>query len=108
MAEFRDILSATQEKLLALFSRVSPLNDDNFIAKMDHAAAQLGVNHSQLVCALGFNGHTQDLSEILSVLGFSSQQLLSYRGNELFSTDTYDRLDIDNVLDTVLPDEKSS
>lgn len=99
MAEFRDILSATQEKLIALFSCVSPLNDDNFIAKIDHAAAQLGVNHSQLVCALGFNGHMRELGEILSAVGFSSHKLLSYRRNELFSTDTYERLDIDNVLD---------
>ncbi len=99
MAEFRDILVASEEKLVALFHRVRPLRHDDFIAKIDHTAAQLGVSHAQLVCALGFNGNIRDLTDILSVIGFSSYKLLSYRRNELFSTDTYDHLDIDNILD---------
>lgn len=99
MAEFRDILVASEEKLVALFHRVKPLHHDNFIAKIDHTAAQLGISHAQLVCALGFNGNIRDLTDILSVIGFSSYKLLSYRRNEIFSTDTYDNLDIDNILD---------
>lgn len=99
MAEFREILVATEEKLVQLFYRVKPLQRDNFIAKINHTASQLGVNHPQLVCALGFNKNIRDLTDILSVIGFSSYKLLSYRRNELFSTDTYDGLDIDNVLD---------
>lgn len=99
MAEFRDILTATEEQLVQIFYRVKPLKQKNFIAKIDHTAAQLGVNHEQLVCALGFNKHIRDLTDILSVIGFSSYKLLSYRRNEIFSTDTYIGVDIDNVLD---------
>jgi len=99
MAEFRDILAASEEKLVQLFYRIRPLSQDNFIAKINHTASQLGVNHSQLVCALGFNKNIRELTDILSVIGFSSYKLLSYRCNELFSTDTYDGLDIDNILD---------
>lgn len=57
------------------------------------------MNHTQLVCALGFNKHIRDLSDIYSLLGFRSYKLLSYRCNELFGTDTYSQLPIDNVLD---------
>jgi hypothetical protein len=99
MAEFREILAAPEEKLVRLFYRIKPLRQNDFIAKINHTANQLGVNHSQLVCALGFNRNIRDLTDILSVVGFSSYKLLSYRRNELFSTDTYDELDVDNILD---------
>ncbi len=99
MAEFRDILAAPEEKLVQIFYRIKPLQHDDFIAKINHTASQLDVNHSQLVCALGFNKNIRDLTDILSVIGFTSYKLLSYRRNELFSTDTYDGLDIDNILD---------
>lgn len=109
MTEFQNILVASEEKLVALFHRVKPLRHENFIAMIDHTAAQLGINHAQLVCALGFNGNIRDLTDILSIIGFSSYKLLYYRRNELFSTDTYDSLDIDNILDIYterLEDEK--
>jgi len=99
MAEFQEILTASEEKLVQLFYRVKPLSGDNFIAKINHTAAQLGVNHAQLVCALGFNKNIRELTDILSVVGFNSYKLLSYRRNELFSTDTYQSLDVDNILD---------
>jgi len=99
MTEFRDILAATAEKLVQLFYRVKPLGTDDFIAKINHTARQLGVNHPQLVCALGFNKNIRELTDILSVIGFKSYKLLSYRRDEIFSTDTYAGLDVDNILD---------
>ncbi|MEX0951530.1 MAG: hypothetical protein WDZ86_04530, partial [Gammaproteobacteria bacterium] len=41
----------------------------------------------------------RELTDILSVLGFKSYKLLMYRSNELFRTDTYKQLSIDNVID---------
>jgi len=99
LVEFRGILTASQEKLVKLFYRIRPLKHDDFIARIDHTADHLNVTHSQLFCALGFNGNIRDLTDILSVIGFSSYKLLSYRRNELFSTDTYDGLNVDNILD---------
>ena len=99
MAEFREILAASDEKLVQLFYRIKPSAADDFIAKINHAAGNLGVNHTQLVCALGFNRNIRDLTDILSIVGFNSYKLLSYRRDELFVTDTYRELDIDNVLD---------
>lgn len=99
MAEFREILIAPEEQLVQLFYRIRPSSNNDFIAKINHSAQQLAVNHSQLVCALGFNKNIRELTDILSVIGFSSYKLLSYRRDELFSTDTYLQLEIDNILD---------
>lgn len=99
MPSFREVLTASDADLVKFFYRLKPSDDNDFIKKINNAAAQLGLNHSQLVCALGFNKNIRDLTDILSVVGFTSYKLLSYRRNELFSTDTYKHLDIDNVVD---------
>jgi len=85
--------------LVKLFYKVKLGDDPDFIKRINKIAAQMGLNHSQVVCALGFNKHIRDLTDIVSTLGFRSYKLLSYRQNELFTTDTYQQLPIDNILD---------
>lgn len=99
MASFTEVLTASDAELVKIFYRIEPNPDDDFIIRINKIAAKLGLNHTQLVCALGFNRHIRDLSDIYSTLGFRSYKLLSYRCNELFGTDTYSQLAIDNVLD---------
>lgn len=98
MPSFNEVLTATDADLVKYFYRLHP-GDGDFIQKINHAASELELNHSQLVCALGFNKNIRDLTDILSVIGFSSYKLLSYRRNELFVTDIYKQLDIDNIVD---------
>ena len=99
MISFTELLTASDADLVKLFYKVKPDDGQDFIKKINKIAAQLGLNHSQLVCALGFNKHIRDLTDIVSILGFRSYKLLSYRQNELFTTDTYQQLPIDNILD---------
>ena len=99
MADFAQILNASPEDLVRLFYRIKQSTARGFVAKIDHTAAQLELNHSQLICALGFNKHLEELIDILSVLGFSSAKLLRYRRDELFIHDVYHQLSIDDVLD---------
>lgn len=99
MASFTDILTASDADLVKTFYKIEPDPDEDFIIRINKIAEQLDLNHTQLVCALGFNKHIRDLSDIYSLLGFRSYKLLSYRCNELFGTDTYSQLPIDNVLD---------
>ncbi|MEM7542366.1 MAG: hypothetical protein AAF384_12400 [Pseudomonadota bacterium] len=99
MPSFRDVLTAPEEQLVNVFYRIKPPTEADFIKKINQVATQLELNHAQLVCALGFNKHMRDLTDILSVVGFSSFKLLGYRRDELFSTDAYDQLEIDNVVD---------
>lgn len=104
MASFREILTAGDTELVRLFYRVKAFSTTDFRQAINHAAAQLGLNHTQLVCALGFNPAIRDLTDILSLIGFSSYKLLTYRRNELFATDAYHQLDIDNVIDIYTTD----
>lgn len=99
MPSFRELLRASDAELVKAFYRLPPSSDSDFIKRINHAAAHLGLNHTQLVCALGFNPHMPELADILAVVGFSSFRPLSFRRNELFITDAYRQLAIDNVLD---------
>lgn len=99
MISFKELLTASDEDLVKLFYKVKPGDDPDFIKRINKIAKQMGLNHSQVVCALGFNKHIRDLTDIVSTLGFRSYKLLSYRQNELFTTDTYQQLTIDNILD---------
>lgn len=99
MVSFTELLTASDAELVRIFHKVGTDSNADFIIRINKAAAQLGLNHSQLVCALGFNKYIRDLTDIFSTLGFRSYKLLSYRCNELFSTDTYNQLSIDNILD---------
>ncbi len=99
MISFIELLTAFDADLVKIFYKIKSDPGDDFIIRINKVASQLDLNHSQLVCALGFNKHIRDLSDIFSMIGFRSYKLLSYRCNELFSTDTYNQLPIDNILD---------
>ena len=99
MITFTELLTASDADLVKIFYKVKADENADFIVRINKVASQLNLNHSQLVCALGFNLHIRDLTDIYSTLGFRSYKLLSYRCNELFSTDTYNQLSIDNIID---------
>ena len=99
MPSFTEILTASDADLVKYFYKVETDPNEDFILRINKAAAQMDLNHSQLVCALGFNKHIRDLSDIYSSVGFRSYKLLSYRRDELFRTDTYTQLDVDNIID---------
>ena len=85
MLSFTELLTASDEDLVKIFYKITVDENDDFIVKINKAATQIGLNHSQLVCALGFNKYIRDLVDIYSTLGFRSYKLLSFRCNELFS-----------------------
>ena len=99
MLSFTELLTASDSDLVKVFYKVKTSEKDDFIIRINNVAQQLGLNHTQLICALGFNKHIRDLTDIHSILGFRSYRILSYRTEELFTTDTYKQLDIDNILD---------
>jgi len=96
---FTELLTASDADLVKTFYKINSDPNDDFIVRINKVATQLELNHSQLVCALGFNRHIRDLADIYSAIGFRSYKLLTYRCNELFRTDTYNQIEIDNILD---------
>lgn len=99
MISFTELLTASDADLVKIFYKVKSDPSVDFIKNINSIAAQLDLNHSQLVCAIGFNKNIRDLTDIITVLGFKSYKLLIYRRNELFTTDTYQQLGVDNILD---------
>ena len=99
MISFTELLTASDADLVKIFYKIKANPTEDFIVRINKVAASMELNHSQLVCALGFNKYIRDLTDIYSTLGFRSHKLLTYRCNELFSTDTYNQLPIDNILD---------
>ncbi|MEQ8290308.1 MAG: hypothetical protein RIB78_11360 [Gammaproteobacteria bacterium] len=99
MASFTELLTASDDELVRIFYKTSAGDETNFIKRINIIARKLELNHTQLVCALGFNKHIRDLTDIQQQLGFRSYKLLTVRQNELFTTDTYKHLSIENILD---------
>ena len=99
MIDFTELLIASDAELVKIFYKVKSDPSQDFIKNINSVAAQLELNHSQLVCATGFNKNIRDLTDIMTVLGFKSYKVMIYRRNELFTTDTYQQLGIDNILD---------
>ena len=99
MISFTELLTASDADLVKVFYKVKSDPSVDFIKNINSIATQLDLNHSQLVCAIGFNKNIRDLTDIISVLGFKSYKLMIYRRNELFTTDTYQQLGVDNILD---------
>jgi len=99
MISFTELLTASDAELVKIFYKVKSDPTVDFIKNINSIATQLELNHSQLVCAIGFNKNIRDLTDIMTVLGFKSYKVMIYRRNELFTTDTYQQLDIDNILD---------
>ena len=99
MVSFTELLTASDSDLVKIFYKISIYEKDDFIIKINTAAEQIGLNHSQLVCALGYNKNIRDLVDIYSTLGFRSYKLLFYRCNDLLTNDTYSQLPIENILD---------
>ena len=99
MIDFTELLTASDAELVKVFYKVKSDPSLDFIKNINSIASQLKLNHSQLVCAIGFNKNIRELTDIITVLGFKSYKVMIYRRNELFTTDTYQQLDIDNILD---------
>jgi len=99
MISFTELLTANDADLVKIFYKVKSDTSVDFIKNINSIATQLELNHSQLVCAIGFNKNIRDLTDIITVLGFKSYKVMIYRRNELFTTDTYQQLGIDNILD---------
>jgi hypothetical protein len=97
MSVFRDIIGASEEQLLQRFYRYK----DEVTAmgnRLQDIARKEGLRPEQLVCAVGFNPHSRYLTEIMPLLGFATFEELSKERNDVFTSDIYKRVSLDDVL----------
>ena len=57
MPSFTELLTASDVELVKYFYKTNAGDEADFIKRINIISTQLGLNHTQLVCALGFNKH---------------------------------------------------
>jgi hypothetical protein len=91
------ILSASESELLQRFFKYK-----DSIASMGNRLAEIakgeGLRPEQLLCAVGFNPRARVLTEIMPILGFATFEELAKERNDVFTSDIYRRLSLDDVL----------
>lgn len=101
MSRFEEILTAGSEDLLKTLYKCTSNPQEpaaTGLARARQMARNLGLSYAQLVCALGFNPHIRDLSDVLAVVGFDSYDKLARERNLAFINDIYHQLGIKDVL----------
>lgn len=97
MAGFKEIIFANNEELTQIFSRLkndeTPLDD-----RLNQAAKTSGLRRAQMVCAFGFNRSLKDMPELMPIIGFVTYDELAAERNDIFSTDIYKYLTLENIL----------
>lgn len=91
------ILAESESELLQRFFRYkdSAASMGNRLAEISKAE---GLRREQLVCAIGFNPHARVLTEIMPILGYATFEELAKERNDVFTSDIYRRLPLDDVL----------
>ena len=97
MTDFREILTGQARELSDIFNKYAEADKTRQETRLPWMAGQLHLKPEQLICALGFNPHFQQLSEIATLLDYIPAELIKLR-NEIFSNDVYKKLPMDNVL----------
>ena len=93
---FHEILTGTEEHLVQVFCK---FNDNaNPGRHLPDIAGKLRLHPEQLLCAIGFNFQSRHLTEIFPLLGYTTFDELCRKRDEIYVTDVYKRLTLENVL----------
>ena len=97
MSIFNEIITAEEEELLQQFYKHSnnATSSGNQLAQL---SKKFKLHPEQLLCAVGFNLNVRFLPELLPVIGFATYNELVQERNNIFTSDIYKRLSLDNVL----------
>ena len=97
MSIFNDIITADEQGLLQLFYKFrddsTPLDE-----RLTKIARHFRLHTRQVVCAIGFNPHARYITEIYPILGYATFNELSQERNDIFISDIYKRVSLDNIL----------
>jgi hypothetical protein len=94
---FNDILYETEEALLQRFYKFKT-NKTTSVIPISDIATEFRLRKEQLICALGFNPEIRLLIEMLPILGYTTLNELDQERNNLFISDIYKRISLDNII----------
>ena len=95
---FSKVLTAPAERLVNILYKTVIKEEEPRGTKLARIAKRLAMNSEQLTCALGFNAALRELTDVVQTLGFSSYDQLAKQRNEIFVSDMYRYLTIDDIL----------
>jgi len=97
MATFNDIIAAQGGDLLQLFH---PFRDDAGPSgnRLSVITKKYRLHPQQLICAVGFNPNARYLTDVYPLLGYATYNELCQERNDIFVSDIYKRISLDNVL----------
>ena len=99
MSEFTEILHASEEELVQKFYKFRADPSTPSIERLNSVGKVFLLRGAQLLCAIGFNPNTPNLTEILPILGFDSFEELAKQRNDVFASDIYKRLTFDDIIE---------
>jgi hypothetical protein len=94
---FREVLEASEAELIQRFYKYK----DGLTSmgnRLQEISRKLGLRPEQLVCAVGFNPVARPLTEIMPLLGYATFEELAKERNDIFTSDIYKRLPLDDIL----------
>lgn len=97
MSDFTEIISAEQE---ALVQRLYKFRDraGTMSNRLSAVAKAMNLRPEQLLCAVGFNPNARYLTELFPLLGFATFDELAQDRNDVFTSDIYKRVSLENIL----------
>jgi hypothetical protein len=99
MHPFERLLTAAPGTVVAAFEQLRPLGSGDRDSRLARFAQRLGLNSTQLVCAIGFHRAVAGMTDIAQLLGYHSVDALIDARNYLFVNDIYERLRVDQIVE---------
>lgn len=96
MSIFDDILFDSEEALLQRFYKFKS-DSSTPATPISEISKSFMLRNEQLICALGFNPDARFLIELLPSLGYATFSELDQERNDIFISDIYKKLPLDNI-----------
>ena len=97
MSTFDDVLNENEEELLQRLYKFRSA-ESRTLTPLEEIAASFKLRKEQFICAFGFNPVARYLIEILPILGYATYNELVQERNNIFTSDIYKRISLENVL----------
>ncbi len=99
MQTFENLIRASAQGLVSLFSPLRERLRGEGAARRDHLAQLVGLNATQLICGVGFNLQLARVSDLARFLGYPALEALHAERNYLFIHDRYRSLSVNDIVE---------